>query len=320
MKTSSHLYNIPILEENGTNFQTWKYQICTVLNIHRLLNIAEGKKQHPSQILVTGIDDDAAKAHATQIEKIEDWDHHNKEAKAQITLTLSDEPLSGVIHAMSAADAWDKLNCQYESRGHQTIAQLIGKIFRTTFTNNSPLEPQMNTIHHKAHILQTLNHSLTDSLVAIAIIHSLPKTYSTLKTILLSTPKDKLSSDAIINHILVEEKSQKSQSTSQTAFVAHLGKGKGKTQDKKKGGQGKGADGKPKLGKCAYCKKKCHYKAECRKMKHNLEEKGEGGSEKKSGEALHAKVARAESDDNDEHIHLFMAQMLQEQKAEVAER
>ena len=55
-------------------------------------------------------------------------------------------------------------------------------------------------------------------------------------------------------------------------------------------------------------------------MKRDLEEKGEGGSEKKSTEALHMKVARAESDDDDEHIHLFMAQMLQEQKAEVAER
>jgi len=55
-------------------------------------------------------------------------------------------------------------------------------------------------------------------------------------------------------------------------------------------------------------------------MKCDLEEKGEGGSEKKSAEALHAKVARAESDDDDEHIHFFIAQMLQEQQAEVAER
>ena len=61
------------------------------------------------------------------------------------------------------------------------------------------------------------------------------------------------------------------------------------------------------MGKCAYCKKKGYYKAECRKIKHDLEEKSEGGSEKKSAEALCVKVARAESDDNDEHIHLFMA-------------
>jgi len=65
------------------------------------------------------------------------------------------------------------------------------------------------------------------------------------------------------------------------------------------------------LDKCAYCKKKGHYKAECRKIKHDLKEKDEDGSEKKPSEALHAKVARAESDNDDEHIHLFMAQMLQ---------
>ena len=55
-------------------------------------------------------------------------------------------------------------------------------------------------------------------------------------------------------------------------------------------------------------------------MKYDLEEKGEGGSKKKPAEALHAKVAWAESDDDNEHIYLFMAQMLQEQKVEVAER
>ena len=109
-KTSSCLYGIPILKENGTNFQTQKYQICTVLDIYRLLNIIEEKKQHLSQILVTGTGDDTAKAYVTQIEKIEDWDCHNKETKAQITLTLSDKPLSEVIHTGSAADAWDKLN------------------------------------------------------------------------------------------------------------------------------------------------------------------------------------------------------------------
>ena len=82
MKTSSHLYDIPILEENSINFQIWKYQICTILDIHGLLNIAEGKEQYLLQILVTRIGNDAAKAHVVQIEKIKDWDCCNKEAKA----------------------------------------------------------------------------------------------------------------------------------------------------------------------------------------------------------------------------------------------
>jgi len=64
------------------------------------------------------------------------------------------------------------------------------------------------------------------------------------------------------------------------------------------------------LSKCAYCKKKGYYKAEYRKMKRNLEEKGKGGSEKKPAKTLHVKVTRAENNDDDKHIHLFMAQML----------
>jgi len=61
----------------------WVYlHMTTVLDICGLLNIAEGKEQHPSQILVTGIGDNAAKTHTAQIEKIEDWDYYNKKAKA----------------------------------------------------------------------------------------------------------------------------------------------------------------------------------------------------------------------------------------------
>ena len=61
------------------------------------------------------------------------------------------------------------------------------------------------------------------------------------------------------------------------------------------------------MGKCTYCKKKDYYKAKYRKMKHDLKEKGEGGSKKKPAEALYVKVARVESDNNNEYIHLFMA-------------
>jgi len=119
----------------------------------------------------------------------------------------------------------------------------------------------------------------------------------------------------------VEKKSQKSQSTFQTTFITYFGKRKENVQDKGKGGQGKKADKKPKSGKCTYYKKKKgHYKTKCRKIKHDFEKKGEGRSEKKPAEALHMKVVRVESNNDNEHIHLFMAQILWKQKAEVAER
>jgi len=68
------------------------------------------------------------------------------EAQAQLTLTLKDKPLSGVLHAISAADVWDKLNHHYERKGQNTIAYLIKEIFRALFLDEIPMEPQLNNI------------------------------------------------------------------------------------------------------------------------------------------------------------------------------
>ena len=54
--------------------------------------------------------------------------------------------------------------------------------------------------------LHRLGLKLEDALVTIAIVLLLPESYSTLRTILMST-EDKLLPDSIISQILIEEKS-----------------------------------------------------------------------------------------------------------------
>ena len=106
---SNRLYDIPSLENDGTNFQTWKYWISTVFRLRGLMGIVDGTIKRP--ILVQLADK------STNQSDINDWDRRDMEAQAQLTLTLKDEPLSGVLHATLAADVWDKLNCHYEGKG-----------------------------------------------------------------------------------------------------------------------------------------------------------------------------------------------------------
>ena len=80
----------------------------------------------------------------------------DKEAKAQICLTLNDEPLNGVLHIVTSKEVWERLCSCYEGKGKQTQAYLIGEIFQCTFTDKLPLEPQLNALHHKTHILTSL--------------------------------------------------------------------------------------------------------------------------------------------------------------------
>ncbi|KAI6124007.1 hypothetical protein EDD16DRAFT_1703982 [Pisolithus croceorrhizus] len=224
----SCLYDIPSLEDNGSNFHTWKVRICMILDIQDLWDVIGGNTTtapDPSNDPI---------GHA-------DWMIKDKEAQAQIILRLKDEPLTGVLHAPMAAEIWTKLCQWYEGHGKQTIAYLI----------------------------------------AIAMVISLPPSYATLHTILMSS-NDKLSIDSMISQVLIEEKSQQLASSGQSALVACTS-GHSKSNMK---------DDKRKL-KCGYCKKKGHSKDECQKKKANeagsnltSEHKGKSGDKEKDEHSL----------------------------------
>jgi hypothetical protein len=111
-----------------------------------------------------------------------------------------------------------------------------------------------------AHTLTSLKHEIKDSLVAIAIILSLPASYSTLQTILMS--HDSQTTEDVIGKILSEESLRWEQAT-QSAFLAKFKLGN-KSKDKSK------KDGHKKKPKCDTCRK--HHNSECRKVKEKKEE------------------------------------------------
>ena len=47
---------------------------------------------------------------ATHPDKLEEWLVKDKEAHAQLMLTLKDKPLSGVLYSTTSAEVWKKLS------------------------------------------------------------------------------------------------------------------------------------------------------------------------------------------------------------------
>ena len=99
----SRAYDIPLLENDGSNFAAWKVRAEMVLNLRDLWTIVDGTLPRPSQT--------APLADRTE------WSTKNQEARAQIILTLKDEPLDTIIDAETAAECWDRLLQRYEGRG-----------------------------------------------------------------------------------------------------------------------------------------------------------------------------------------------------------
>jgi len=230
LQASTWLYDIPSLENDGSNFSNWKFRAKKVLTVWRLWKIVDGSEKKPD---------------GSDLDALEEWLERNEEAHAQITLTLKDKPLNGVLHTSSAAEAWTKLSERYEGKGKQSITYLIGELFRGTLSDESPMEPQLNVMRQKAQVLTLLGQTLDDSLMAIAMVISLPPSYSTLRTILMSS-SDKLMIDGMISQILIEEKSRHTVEM-QSALVAKMSD-KAKDSNKEKNEEPKWRPG-----KCRYC-------------------------------------------------------------------
>ena len=156
---SNHLYDIPSLENDGSNFATWKFCITTVLDIRGLNTIVNVSCPRPQQ----------------SASNYSQWIRADKEAKAQICLTLKDKPLSSVLHVATSKEAWDKLCECYEGKGKQSMAYLIGKLFRNTLSDKSSMELQLIAMQQKSYVLKSLGLTLEDPLVAIAMVISLPE-------------------------------------------------------------------------------------------------------------------------------------------------
>jgi len=241
----SHLYDIPSLDNAGTNFHMWKFCVQTVLGVRHLWSVVSGE--------------DLKLDTAMQPDEFEEWLAKDKEAHAQLTLTLKDEPLSGVLYSTTSAEVWKKLSEQYEGHRKQSIVYLISELFWITLSDDTAMESQLNLMWQKANVLKTISQLLDDSLIAIAMVISLPMSYSTLCTILMATD-DKLTMDMVINQVLIEERSRKS--LGQTALSA-----KATSQTKGKGKAKSGKKGQKKKGTCTYCSKDGHTEDVCYKKK-----------------------------------------------------
>jgi hypothetical protein len=129
-KVNTRLYDISHLENDGSNYAYWKIQLQAILEMQDLWEIVDSSKPQPA---------------ATDSDRT-DWDKQDHAARAQIVLTLKQEPLSVIAHTSTTAKThWDKLSVRYEGKGEQRMLHLIDEIFRSTLSKGNPSNPKSTT-------------------------------------------------------------------------------------------------------------------------------------------------------------------------------
>jgi len=245
MRGSNKLYDVPYLEENGSNFTFWKYRVELVLQLHNLWPLIDGMDKAP----------------AANLPDYADWVYRDHEVHTQIVLTLNDKLLNTVFQVKMAMEAWDHLMTHYEGKGDQKIAYLIIELFQSTLSDDSPLDPQINALMRMANTIASLGLPLHDKLITLAIIISLPPSYETLKTILTATKSMDLSVENVRSQVTIEEHWHVHATDSSGVFTAwfkggHKGKKPSMSQEERL------AQRKAK-GYCMHCRNHGHKTEEC---------------------------------------------------------
>jgi hypothetical protein len=130
-RASNWLYDVPLLKNDGSNFQTWKHRTGLALLSRGLMQIVNGTEKEPA---------------ATDQDAVTDWKTCELNARAQIQLTLEEEQLTGVMSAKNAKETWERILRKLQGEGKHSIALLIGELFCSTLSDETPLEPQLNAM------------------------------------------------------------------------------------------------------------------------------------------------------------------------------
>jgi len=276
-----HHYDIPLLNDDGNNFGSWKFRVQLVLKLRDLWTVVDGTYIEPDVTV-----DPTGSAN---------WTRKDLEALAQISFTLRDGPLTYVLGAKSAKECWERLSTRYE--GTQNTAILVEELFLTTLSESKPLEPQINKLVRAAHTLNTLGFGLEDKVLAYIIVLKLPDSMATLKTILSATEASEISTEAVVSQIILDEQRRVRASGVGTiaSFDKAAKKGWSASDDCEK--------------KCTHCNKRGHDISECRKLKREQESKGARNSSVSSTAAppASANIGHAASTPGDNTGHPFLA-------------
>lgn len=102
--SSKKTFEIPLLKDDGSNYNMWKFHQTTVLQLRSLLGIVNGTDTLPEP-LTSQDAKDLAKI-SDQADAVVKWKKHNEDTFALVVLNMEDCTMTNVMEMTLAQDAW----------------------------------------------------------------------------------------------------------------------------------------------------------------------------------------------------------------------
>jgi len=284
------------LDNNGSNYNDWKFRISALLKIKGLMGIVRGTEKCSPEKATDPKDQVAV---TTAFDK---WHAWNDQAFVEIVMTLKKELSRKIRQFELASEVWNYLESFYQGKSQHKVAQLFVDIFKEHFIDTISMEEQLTDMNEKVHKLKNLGYEFKNATIAMLIMVSLPDSYASLRQHLYIKDEDTLTMDFVIKQILLEENAR-----GDASHVTLMGEGKGKKPVKQSQDPSVDSNAKKKNMKCHYCKRKGHFKLECKKLKAD-QAAGTVSENRKVKESKTQTAKIAAISEEEDVVCLFMAQ------------
>jgi len=261
---------VPKLEAD--NYYAWSYRMEMRLRKLGVWSIVNGQELRPS----------GSNNHKT----VKGWVTRMELALNEIVSAVGDSQLVHTRVSMDPNVVWERLESIHMSQGLGSIISIWQRFFQLKKSEEVMIQAHAASIREYADRLTGLGDSPSETLMVAVLLISLPESYSPL-IVSLDTHPDRTKFDFVVQRCINEEARQLS--------IASSKQSSGSSDQN----SAFSADSKPKRDKkdvtCYRCKKKGHYKNEC---KEELEEtKKTETSAQEEGKAAAVVAVSADSGD-----------------------
>lgn len=250
---------------DGTNFQTWKFQVRAILVAYKIHDVVTGSRTVPEDL--TG--NDGIK-----------WITDNARAMVVLSQTMTSSQLDNLITCETALDMWNKLVLIHEQKSESNKLTLMQKFHEYRMDSCDSVIQHITKVQNMARHLKDVGESISDVAIMAKILGSLPQKYGALVTAWDSVDPGKQTISNLQERLLKEERRlQASDEENNALIVAAVSSHKksGFEQRNKSQGQNTSNGYQGEAVTCYYCKRPGHIARRCRKKKYDQRQRKQGG-------------------------------------------
>lgn len=154
---------------NGSNWNTWKFQMKVVLQSAEVFCVVNGDLVKPG-------------AAADQAEALASWIKKDALAQKYIVTSLDKQPLNLVMTCTSSKEMWDKLLSVYDKKSEISTHLLWQQFYNFSKNDSEDMATHISRLENLVQQLKNLGETVSNNMLITKVLMTLPASYQHFAT------------------------------------------------------------------------------------------------------------------------------------------